>query len=116
MNDRAQQAEHADGHRTAAEKLQEHIEVIQTRFDSEHRRIEHALETDGFTWTEKVRYNAPEFRSLDERRMPIISVFLNLKGGVGKTTLTANLGAALSRRGWRAPFIDLDLQGSLTSL
>ncbi len=110
-----QQAELAATHRSSAEKLQETLQSIQTQFASEHRRIKRALETDGFTWTERVRYNAPEFRPLEERRMPIISV-LNLKGGVGKTTLTANLGAALSRRGWKVLMIDLDLQGSLTSL
>jgi cellulose biosynthesis protein BcsQ len=47
--------------------------------------------------------------------MPIVSV-LNLKGGVGKTTICANLGAALDRIGYRVLLLDLDLQGSLTSL
>ena len=36
------------------------------------------------------------------------------KGGVGKTTSTANLGAALSRRGLRVLAVDCDPQGSLT--
>ncbi len=115
VSDAKQQANIADSHRVAAEKLREDLETIRTQFISDRRRIDHALGLDGFTWTEKVRANAPDFRSLDERRMPIISV-LNLKGGVGKTTLTANLGAALSRRGWKVLMIDLDLQGSLTSL
>jgi cellulose biosynthesis protein BcsQ len=115
INDSTDKAALAETHRTAAEKLEEHLKSIQSQFLSEHRRIERALETNGFTWTEKVLHNAPDFRPLDERRMPIISV-LNLKGGVGKTTLTANLGAALSRRGWKVLLIDLDLQGSLTSL
>jgi len=114
-SDSTRQAELAEKHRLTAEKHQEHLQATQTQFASERRRIERALETDGFTWTERVRYNAPDFRPLEERRMPIISV-LNLKGGVGKTTLTANLGAALSRRGWKVLMIDLDLQGSLTSL
>lgn len=46
--------------------------------------------------------------------MPIISV-LNLKGGVGKTTLTAHLAAAFSAKGYRALLIDFDLQGTLSS-
>jgi chromosome partitioning protein len=41
---------------------------------------------------------------------------LNLKGGVGKTTLTAYLGWALAARGYRVLLVDLDLQGSLSSL
>jgi cellulose biosynthesis protein BcsQ len=115
VSDSTRLAELADAHQTAAEQLRKDIDTVQDRLNFERRRIERALETSGFTWTEKVRYNAPEFRAIEERRMPIISV-LNLKGGVGKTTLTANLGAALSRRGWKVLLIDLDLQGSLTNL
>lgn len=45
--------------------------------------------------------------------MNVISV-LNYKGGVGKTTVTANLGADLANRGRRVLLIDLDPQASLT--
>lgn len=45
--------------------------------------------------------------------MPTISV-INYKGGVGKTTVTANLAAELGYRGKRVLAIDLDPQASLT--
>ena len=45
--------------------------------------------------------------------MIVVSV-INYKGGVGKTTLTANLGAELAFRGRRVLLIDLDPQASLT--
>nr|VFK16411.1 MAG: chromosome partitioning protein [Candidatus Kentron sp. LFY] len=45
--------------------------------------------------------------------MHIVSV-INYKGGVGKTTMTANLAAELARRGRSVLLIDLDPQASLT--
>lgn len=43
----------------------------------------------------------------------IISI-INHKGGVGKTTTTANLGGALTQKGYRVLLVDLDGQANLT--
>ena len=45
--------------------------------------------------------------------MQIVSV-INYKGGVGKTTLTANVGAELAWRGKKVLLIDMDAQASLS--
>lgn len=45
--------------------------------------------------------------------MKVVSI-INYKGGVGKTSLTANLGAELAWRGKKVLLLDLDAQASLT--
>jgi len=47
--------------------------------------------------------------------MTVIAIF-NQKGGVGKTTITANLAAAIARNGIEPLVIDLDPQAHLTAL
>ena len=50
---------------------------------------------------------------ITRKTMKIISV-INYKGGVGKTTVTANIAAELARRNKRVLLLDMDAQASLT--
>src|SRR2546430_5634622 len=79
------------------------------------RLIKQMLQLEGRFWEKRIHAGAPQFRPLAERKAAIISI-LNLKGGVGKTTITAHLGAALANRGYRPLLVDIDLQGSLSSM
>lgn len=79
------------------------------------KRMKAALKLEGQLWNARSLQKRPKFRELGWRKRAIVSV-LNLKGGVGKTTLTAHLGTAFARRGYRVLLVDLDLQGSLTSM
>lgn len=52
--------------------------------------------------------------STDSPKKPTIITICSTKGGVGKTTLTANLGGFLASLGKRVLLVDADMQPSLT--
>jgi chromosome partitioning protein len=102
---------------TCDEKDQLTAKLDEYRAESERldRNLQVAEQLHGRTWHVKPADDAPRFVPLANRRTPVVAV-LNLKGGVGKTTLAANLAAAWARDGRRVLLIDLDLQASLTGL
>ncbi len=85
------------------------------RLTAMQKQIQEVIDLEGKIWERPVAADVPEFRPLLTRKVPIVAV-ANLKGGVGKTTITANLGATLWAQGQRVLLVDLDYQGSLTSL
>jgi cellulose biosynthesis protein BcsQ len=78
-------------------------------------KLDDLRQFDGKPWERPLRAAPPPFVPAADRRTRFVAV-ANLKGGVGKTTVTANVGMALARRGKSVLLVDLDFQGSLTRL
>ncbi|MCS7238767.1 MAG: AAA family ATPase [Thermoguttaceae bacterium] len=89
-------------------ELLKSAESLQAQLDNAFKNLSEA-------WHRPSSHLIPDFLLLTERRCPIIA-FVNLKGGVGKTTISAYLGAALAEKGKRVLLVDLDYQSSLTQL
>ncbi len=64
--------------------------------------------------TGRVRPHFPDPEPLFEHGPARVLAMCNQKGGVGKTTSTINLGAALAEQGRRVLLVDLDPQGALS--
>ena len=93
-------------------KLRDQAEKVARRYSDQ---LDAIANSDGKLWLNSPNGHAVPFLPLTQRRTVIIST-ANLKGGVGKTTITANLGATLAKLGLRVLLLDLDHQSSLSNM
>jgi chromosome partitioning protein len=108
----------AQGKRLAEDeiaRIAERNEEFSRQIHELEEQIDAVKTQDGRLWQRPVLDSAPRFRPMSERGFPIISV-LNLKGGVGKTTITAHLAGMLGLKKNRVLSIDCDYQRSLSMM
>jgi cellulose biosynthesis protein BcsQ len=105
----------AEAAEMALKEQRDHVAALEQQVSSLTEQVQRLADFDGKIWEQRPCRPVPPFRQLSERKVPVIAV-VNLKGGVGKTTIAANLGAVLAVQNRRVLLIDTDYQGTLTSL
>ena len=100
-------------------QIREEASDLQEELAGLERCVDEAIRIENL-W-ERTAGGAPPFVQRNGSRRPYIISMINLKGGVGKTTLAANLGVTLALEGYaqrplRILLVDLDFQGTLTSV
>lgn len=94
--------------------VQRQVDALRRELTQHEDRMDHLLEVESRAglWKREPTKVPPPFFPMAQRDTRFITV-CNLKGGVGKTTLAANLAACLSSEDCRVLVIDVDFQGTL---
>jgi len=96
-------------------RLKNQLDLVTEERDQLLGRFQALDRIDSHVWTQPDRNQRNRFVPKEKRRARFIAL-CNLKGGVGKTTLTLNLGVVLALQGKKVLLVDLDFQGTLSNL
>jgi cellulose biosynthesis protein BcsQ len=101
------------------DELRKQVLNVQSALSDATNRINNALNSTGDGtgkfWSRPVGLRPVDYETRVASSIPIL-IFGNQKGGVGKSTLVSNLAAAFAGKGERILAVDLDYQGSHSSL
>ncbi|MEO0982703.1 MAG: ParA family protein [Pseudomonadota bacterium] len=107
------------GHRRGHQRQDGEPSQLKKRLNEAERKllaIRESANSEVLIWTRPRPDDAPLPRRPEEGGKPVVTI-ANLKGGVGKTTVTSNLATMLDVQfGKRVLAIDMDYQGSMTSM
>lgn len=102
--------------RTEALDAQRENSGFRRKLEAQDRLI-NALKYDRDLWNLRDPERPPGYQEWVANPTPKVLLVANLKGGVGKTTLSANLAAYFDqKRNGRVLLIDMDYQGSLSNM
>jgi hypothetical protein len=108
------------GARQVGEEVHRHLQLVEQLQGRLHRyeRLREALRgSEDDVWNLFESKPPGDFEAAMRRSRLCVLIVANLKGGVGKTTLVANLTAYFAKKlGKRVLAIDFDYQGSLTRM
>jgi chromosome partitioning protein len=96
-------------------RLNRQLELVTEERDQLLARFQALDRIDCHVWTQPDRNQHNRFVPKEKRQTRFLAL-CNLKGGVGKTTLTLNLGVVLALNGKKVLLVDLDFQGTLSNL
>ncbi|MEZ6010658.1 MAG: AAA family ATPase [Hyphomonas sp.] len=102
--------------RSQINRLHRENEKLKESVQTETSALKDAFEQGADFWLRDKVHRFKDYELKRERYALPTIVVSNLKGGVGKTTITANLAAYYAAREKRVLVLDLDWQGSLANV